>query len=131
MSRGNQSKNEAILAETLADFAARQKREKGRFWARQPKGIDKVMAQAMLRGGYGAQMSDARLALAWSEAAGPQLAKDTRAGSLRRGCLNVTASNSIVKQELTYVKEEIIQKLRSALPELDVRDWRVQIGNIN
>ena len=118
------------LSETMADFALRRKREQGRFWARQPKPIGKIMSKVMLQGGYGRQMAAGQLDAAWKIAAGEAFGKDTRAGKIRKGCLSITARNSIVKQELTYSKEEILQRIQAELPELDIRDLRVQIGKI-
>ena len=125
------AKDRAELSDTMTDFAVRRKRERGRFWAKQPKPINKIVAQVMLKGGYGRQIAGNQLGTAWSEAAGQLLARDTRPGNIRRGSLQVTAKNSIVRQELTYVKEEILKKLQTAVPELDIRDLRVQIGKIS
>ncbi|HVT30861.1 MAG TPA: DUF721 domain-containing protein [Lacipirellulaceae bacterium] len=113
-----------------ADFHARRDREQRRHHARKPKRVADVLSQLITTRGYGRIQSDANLAFAWQQAAGPTIAKYTRAGRLRRGILDVTAGNSIIVQELTFKKRQILAQLQTQLPDAAIRDIRFRIGNI-
>ena len=116
--------------ELLGDLKQRQEREAARGFARQPKRIDKVIAQVMLRGGYGRQMSNDRLTEAWRTAAGETFARSTRPGNVTRGRLLVVVANSTVRQEIVYMKDEILRTLREQLPEEKINDLKFQVGNV-
>ena len=51
-------------------------------------------------------------------------------GRLRRGTLEVTASNSTIIQELTFQKQQILTQLQAALPDARIRDIRFRVGSI-
>ncbi len=59
------------------------------------------------------------------------MAKFTRPGRIRRGILEVTAANSMIIQELTYQKQQILTQLQTALPDAKIRDIRFRVGNIS
>jgi predicted nucleic acid-binding Zn ribbon protein len=113
-----------------ADFHARRDREQRRYYARRPKKIADVLAQLITARGYGRIQSDASLATAWQQAAGPMIAQFTRPGRIRRGTLEVTANNSTVVQELTFQKQQILTRLRNQLPDAAIRDIRFRVGSI-
>jgi predicted nucleic acid-binding Zn ribbon protein len=117
-------------AQTAADFHARRDREQRRYHARKPKKIADVLSQLITTRGYGRIQSDANLAAAWQQAAGPTIAKYTHPGRLRRGILEITASNSTIVQELTFQKKQILTQLQADLPEARIRDIRFRIGSI-
>jgi predicted nucleic acid-binding Zn ribbon protein len=58
------------------------------------------------------------------------IAKFTRPDRLRRGTLEVTATNSAIVQELTFQKQQILTQLNTELPDARVRDIRFRIGSI-
>jgi predicted nucleic acid-binding Zn ribbon protein len=113
-----------------ADFHARRDREQRRHYARRPKKIADVLAQLITARGYGRPQSDANLTAAWQQAAGETIAKYTHAGRLRRGTLEVTASNSTIVQELTFQKQQILSQLKTQLPDANIRDIRFRVGSI-
>jgi predicted nucleic acid-binding Zn ribbon protein len=113
-----------------ADFQARRDREQRRHYARKPKKIADVLAQLITARGYGRTQSDANLAAAWQHAAGATLAQYTHPGRIRRGTLEVVASNSIIVQELTFQKQQILSKLQAELPDARIRDIRFRIGSV-
>lgn len=114
----------------ISDFVARRNREQRRHYARKPKTIGNILAQLITARGYGRLQADADFADAWSKAIGPALAKFTRAGRLRRGILEITAANSLTIQELTFQKQQVLQKLQVELPDAKIRDLRFRVGNI-
>src|SRR5262245_59975113 len=118
------------IQEAAADFQLRREREQRRFHARKPKAIANVLAQLITARGYGRVQADANLHIAWQKAAGETIAKFTRPGRLRRGTLEVTATNSAIVQELTFQKQQILTQLNTELPDARVRDIRYRIGSI-
>ena len=119
------------IAESFELLAARQKRERGRHFARQPKRIGEAVAQAIHRYGYGRQSAGQALAKAWQEAAGETIAAQTRVGRLRSGVLDVVVASSIWMQELTFARDEILTRLKKAAPDQRITDFRFRIGAIS
>lgn len=116
--------------EAAADFQLRRDREQRRFHARKPKGIANVLAQLISARGYGRIQAEADFGAAWRKAAGETVAKFTRPGRLRRGTLDVTATNSAIVQELTFQKQQILTQLNTELPDAKIRNIRFRIGSI-
>ena len=99
--------------QAAADFIARRDRARARHYARKPKKIADILAQLITARGYGRIQADADFTAAWQQAAGATIAKYTRPGRLRRGTLEVTASNSTIIQELTFQKQQILTRLQT------------------
>jgi hypothetical protein len=68
---------------------------------------------------------------AWQSAVGEPLSKFTQAGLLKRGALEILVANSVLVQELSYRKTEILAKLCQLLPDQNIRDLRFRVGSIN
>jgi predicted nucleic acid-binding Zn ribbon protein len=113
-----------------ADFVARRDREQRRYYARRPKKIKDVLAQLITVRGYGRIQATADFTAAWRAAAGETFAPYTRPGRVKRGVLEVTVTNSIVIQELTFQKQQILAALREQLPDASIRDVKFRIGTI-
>ena len=58
------------------------------------------------------------------------IAEHTRAGSVKRGMLEVLVANSTLVQELTYQKEAILQKIVQLLPDEKIEGLRFKVGRI-
>jgi predicted nucleic acid-binding Zn ribbon protein len=118
------------LTNAAADFLDRRQREQRRHYARRPKQIKDVLAQLITTRGYGRIQATADFAAAWRAAAGETFAAYTLPGRLKRGVLEVTATNSIVIQELTFQKQQILEALREQCPDAIIRDVKFRIGTI-
>jgi predicted nucleic acid-binding Zn ribbon protein len=114
-----------------ADFAFRREREQRRHYARRPKAIKDVLAQLITARGYGRVQATADFTAAWRAAAGNTFAPYTLPGHLKRGVLEVTVTNSIVIQELTFQKQQILADLQKQLPDARIRDVKFRIGTIS
>jgi predicted nucleic acid-binding Zn ribbon protein len=114
-----------------ADFTLRREREQRRSYARRPKAIKDVLAQLITARGYGRIQATADFTAVWRAAAGETFAPYTLPGRLKRGVLEVTVTNSIVIQELTFQKEQILTALREKCPDANIRDVKFRIGTIN
>ncbi|MBN1909997.1 MAG: DUF721 domain-containing protein [Pirellulales bacterium] len=97
---------------------------------RGPQPIGEILADLMAQRGFGRVRSAAALDEAWREAVGESAAEYTRAGSLRRGRLDVTVANSMLVQELTFQKPALLAQLREHLPDETIRDIRFRVGTV-
>lgn len=95
---------------------------------RGPQAIADVMSSLLARRGYAQQRSSADCTNAWQQAVGERRAADSRAGSVRRGQLEVIVRSSSVLQELTFEKAKILKKLATLLPNQKIKDIRFRIG---
>lgn len=92
--------------------------------------MDSVIAELMARRGYAQQNTADERCDAWMTVVGKNIAKRTRAGNVRRGVFEVIVSNSIVMQELTFRKQELVGLLAKELPSENISDLRFRIGSI-
>jgi predicted nucleic acid-binding Zn ribbon protein len=96
-----------------------------------PRPIASVISQLMARRGYNQlQLSDERETL-WQNIAGERLSLQTRPGNVNRGVWEILAKNSVVVQELTFRKAELMKKLKELAPEEKVRELRFRVGAID
>ena len=62
---------------------------------------------------------------AWKQAAGPELARHSRAVKIRDGILEVAVTNSAALQEIhSYHQESILNLLQTKLPDSGIRALR-------
>jgi len=116
--------------EQLEDLERRRATQQRRFYARSPKRIGNVIAQVVQKRGYAQVRAASDRDEAWTEAAG-EVASATRVGALRRGTLEVQVPNSLLMQELTFRKEELIKKLQTALPDAGIKQLKFRLGQVN
>jgi len=103
-----------------------QKKTQG---AKPPQKIGDVLTDLMARRGYAQVKSNEDCHQAWQQVVG-KLGKFTRAGDIKRGVLHVVVSNSVMMQELTFRKAEIVAAMDRALPQHQIRDLRFKVGKI-
>ncbi|MFP6693406.1 MAG: DUF721 domain-containing protein [Pirellulales bacterium] len=95
-----------------------------------PEPIGNVIAEIVSRKGIGRKKSLDQRQKAWQEAVGETLAAVTRCGEIRRRRLEVIAANSVVMQELSFMKQQILSELRARDPDLRIDDLRFRVGSI-
>ena len=86
------------------------------------------MSRLLARTGYAQVLASSVYDKAWEQAAGSPLAQHSRAGNIRRGVLEVMVRNSTVLHELSFIKKEILARLRIELPEPPVQDIRFRVA---
>ena len=64
----------------------------------------------------------------WSEAAGPRIARRTRALSFHDGTLSVEVEGSAWLHELCYLKRELVRQVNRRLGSAQVRELRFMIA---
>jgi len=101
-----------------------QRRSKPREPAKMGDIVNRLIAQR----GYLQTLGSEQLQEAWKEAAGSVLADETQIGNVRRGVLEIFTSDSCLIQELTFRKQQLLQKLRQVAPDLKIRDLRFRVG---
>ena len=124
----NQGSNQH-LGEHFQDLEKRRATHQRRFFAGRPKRIDNVLAQVVQRRGYAQVRATGERDEAWQNAVG-ELASTTRVGALRRGTLEILVGNSLMMQELTFRKEELLKKLQTALPDAGIKQLRFRVGQV-
>ncbi len=97
---------------------------------RGPQPIADVLAELMARRGFARVQGAAACEKAWRDAVGPVAAQYTRAGTVRRGKLEVIVAHSTLIQELTFQKPAILQALVRLLPEENIKDIRFRLGAV-
>ncbi len=113
------------LRQLHQDVARRQYYQKG------PQRIADTLSTLMARRGYAQVEVVGQRVEAWNAAVGDPLCRHTRVGNIRRGVLEVVVDNSAVLQELTFRKQELIQKLSAALADQQIREVRFRIGTMS
>ena len=103
---------------------------KRQYRQRAPQRMTDVVSRLFARRGYARVQSAMNYAERWQAAVGDSISRQTRVGNLRQGILEVVVSNSIVVQELSFQKAQIIRRVNEGLTENAVRDLRFRVGSI-
>lgn len=117
-------------ADKLADLGRRAAKERGRFHARKPKAVKNVVADVIAKRGYASTGASERVAEAWAEAAGPVLARHSRAGALRRGVLEVLVASSVMMQEIQFHRPRLLADVQRALPDARITGLKLRVGRV-
>lgn len=67
----------------------------------------------------------------WEDIVGPLIAENSQPASWRNSTLVVLAANHAWVQELQFLKTEILEKIRKAMPNLKISNIRFETGNRN
>jgi predicted nucleic acid-binding Zn ribbon protein len=113
------------LSAICSDISSRQRYRRG------PKKMSDVLSRLMARRGYAQAISAAGCAEAWQQAVGGELARDSRAGNVRRGVLQIVVRNSVIVQELSFQKRQLIRKLADLVPDQKIRDLKIRVGSVD
>ena len=121
---------DSALENVWKDFDSQRKKEQGRFFARRPQQLGKVLAQLVSQRGYAQIQAVGEQEEAWQSVVGEELASQTRFSSLRRGAFEVVVANSLLMQELTFRKAELLAKLQQTFPEAGIKQLRLKVGTM-
>jgi len=97
---------------------------------RGPRRIGTVVSQLMSRRGYASVGSDHAMTASIAKCIGPNLAGSITVGKLNRGVLHIYAVDSVVMQELTFQKRQIIKALSKDHPTTKITDIRFKLGTV-
>jgi predicted nucleic acid-binding Zn ribbon protein len=119
------------IQEAWTDFKAHRTAEQRKFYGRGPKQIGKVIAQLVSRRGYAQIHAAGEREEAWQAIAGEHLAAVSQMSALRRGVFEVLVANSMLMQELTFRKEELLKGLQQVLPDAGIKQLKFKVGRID
>lgn len=128
---GNSGGKDPRIAEAWTDFAQHREAEKRYYHGRAPKPIGNVLAQLVSRRGYAQIHAAGERDEAWKRVVGEELARMTQVSALRRGVFEILVANSLLIQELTFRKEELLANLQAALPDAGVKQLKFKVGRID
>jgi hypothetical protein len=80
--------------------------------------IDKLIKRYQLQG----KLTETQLNDSWEEIMGKPIAKYTRSLQLNNGRLVVKLSSSVLRQELSYGKDQLIERLNEHFGEAVIKD---------
>lgn len=99
---------------------------------RGPERVGEIVSRLFIARGWGRKQDRLHLEAAWAEAVGPDRARQTRVGALRRGVLEITVGNGVLMQELAHFhKRKLLEALRKKLPGTKLTDLRFRSGVVN
>jgi predicted nucleic acid-binding Zn ribbon protein len=100
------------------------------YESRGPRAIGDILAEVMARGDFARARSEDAYQSAWQESVGETVAAYTRTGRLNRGTLEIIVANSMLVQEFTFQKADLLDKLKRKLPGEKIRGLRFKVGKI-
>ena len=90
--------------------------------ASNPKPIETVLASVLQELGLGSRIRQLKVLDVWAEAVGEQIAKVTSPDRIERGKLIVRVKKAPWRNELIFLKRDIIAKLNQILGEEIVKE---------
>ena len=95
---------------------------------RKPERISEILPRVLKEAGFGRRSRTDELARAWSDVAGPEVAKYTIVDGFKAGRLTVAVKAAPLFQELeTFRKEELLRGLRERLAGLNLEELRFRL----
>jgi predicted nucleic acid-binding Zn ribbon protein len=95
----------------------------------QPEEAAKILERLTARMGIAARLESEKAVVLWEEAVGKGIARRAKAVSVRNQILFVVVQNSAWLQELSLLKEGVIEKLNSLVGKEVVKDIVFRIGS--
>ena len=92
-----------------------------------PLRVGTILSELIERQGLGKGFVLPRVQAAWVHAAGLVLARRSVPTSVHEGILRVAVAESPYLQELSYLRAEILERLRAALPDVKLASMRLHL----
>lgn len=86
------------------------------------KSIGDVIKKLSQRQKWSSKLSEAKLLETWEEIVGATIARHTLSLWLQRGKLYLKVDSSVLRQELSFSKEQLILRLNESLEEVVVKE---------
>jgi predicted nucleic acid-binding Zn ribbon protein len=96
----------------------------------QPAKLSDILTPLLRDKGWDTIVREYRAVSIWSEVVGPYIARNTLPQRIDRGVLFVIVRGSALLQELSFMKDQIAERINGRLPEPVVRDIRFAQGEI-
>lgn len=128
------NQDETLAAEKLVDFQQRRTKQRRGFHGRSPKQIGNVIAQLVQRRGYAQIRAAGQREAAWLEVLKEQALENwgesTSVAGLKKGVLEIHVASSLLMQELTFCKEQLLEGMAQALPDDGIKQIKFRVANI-
>jgi hypothetical protein len=95
-----------------------------------PTKLSDILTPLLRDKGWDTIVKEYRAVSVWGEVVGAHIARNTLPQRIDRGVLFVIVKGSVLLQELSFLKEQIIDRINTRLPEPVVRDIRFAQGEI-
>jgi predicted nucleic acid-binding Zn ribbon protein len=118
----NESQEQFELARAEEHFRRYRRREP------QVLSAGDLLSRLIAQRGFTQERFQQDLQDAWQRAIGPALAGKTQATLIRRGALEVLVESSPAMQQLAFLKNDLLKKIQTALPEAQIRSIRFKVG---
>jgi len=87
-----------------------------------PKPIADILMATLKQLGLGTKIKQHEVLDLWSQVVGDQIARVTSAESIREGKLFITVKHSAWRNELLFLKQELIQKINDKMNQEIIKD---------
>ncbi len=101
--------------------------EQRRIYFRRPSTPARLIPKIIASSGIGNQQAASETAAAWQQVAGTQWSTCSLAGLVRRGHLEVTVTDSMVLQQLTFQQTELLNGMNRLLPAAKLKGIRFRV----
>jgi len=92
----------------------------------------KSLLHSIVSGMEGAPLQEQlRIRDMWEAVVGPHIAKKASPEGVKNGILFVSVENSVWMQELTFMKQQILERLTQSCESSGVKDIRFKLGKIS
>ena len=92
----------------------------------------KSLLQSIVSGMEGAPLQEQlRIRDMWEAVVGPHIAKKASPEGVKNGILFVSVESSVWMQELTFMKQQILERLTQSCESSGVKDIRFKLGKIS
>ncbi len=95
-----------------------------------PKTIGRLAARVLSIHAVAAEQATNNLLEAWIKVAGAEYQDSTFVGSIKRNRLEVTCTNSLINQQLTFQKHRLVEGMNREVPNLKIKDISFRIGPV-
>jgi hypothetical protein len=95
-----------------------------------PKTIGRLAARVLSTHAVAAEQSTNNLLEAWIKVAGAEYQDSTFVGSVKRNRLEITCANSLINQQLTFQKQQLVEGMNREVPNLKIKDISFRIGPV-
>jgi len=92
--------------------------------AKEPEAVGNLIAEFLARSGYAKRLQKQAAVMVWPEIAGPKIAEETQAFKIDGDSLVVKVARAAWRQQLTFLKAELLANLNSRLGEGIIKDIR-------
>jgi predicted nucleic acid-binding Zn ribbon protein len=89
---------------------------------KKPRLIGEVLAELLHQYGLNDRVKEFDAVNSWAEVVGEDIARRTKAANVRDGALIVEVSNSTWRNELFYLKADIIEKINQRIGKKIIHD---------